>query len=537
MHDTVSHTKKILTPENEAERIVLTQGFSGSYADLSKLREATPDKNANVVRASFLVELLKEKSKNGYKGNTGLLVSRARVRGTFDLRSAHTEIDIAFHDCVFENEIDLTDAEIVGLYLPGCSTPRLSLHRTKINGDLNLNEGFRVDFGIDAIGATISGRVDLSEADISNYGAVAFSGDGMRVGVDLDAKGTEFEGSIHLYGARIKRDLCLSGAKIDGFLFLSCAVIGGVLSITKLSGRVQRADLSDCRARILEDDHSTYKVFQDFVVDGLDYKRLVSSIPTQDRIANLLSTSNHRSLDATGSGPTYRNHCEWLRDIEDVDFAPEPFTQLARVLRRSGDRSGAAKTLYWREVRVRQVAYNRAQAGVDGTVRAAFFSIVADIRRVLNIFFRYLYGYGHRPEWSLFWIFWIILLTALLYGKVYAEGQMAPNSDVILNSKHWLDAIRIASEIGSNPLHVWSGYSGTEPMPSYIDYETFGAFYYAVDLFIPLDAIGQENSWSPSYDRGWWGTIGWWMRFPVQLAGWITTAIGAAALAGLIGKS
>jgi hypothetical protein len=68
------------------------------------------------------------------------------------------------------------------------------------------------------------------------------------------------------------------------------------------------------------------------------------------------------------------------------------------------------------------------------------------------------------------------------------------------------------------------------------DYTTFNAALYALDLFIPLDALGQEAAWAPSPVRGVWGTIGFATGWLTQLSGWLITAIAAAAVAGIVGR-
>lgn len=80
------------------------------------------------------------------------------------------------------------------------------------------------------------------------------------------------------------------------------------------------------------------------------------------------------------------------------------------------------------------------------------------------------------------------------------------------------------------PLGLW------EASASYQDYETFSAFGYGFDLFIPLDALGQEAAWAPSYGRGAWGAVGYWLRWGIQVAGWLITFVSAAMLTGLVGK-
>ena len=110
---------------------------------------------------------------------------------------------------------------------------------------------------------------------------------------------------------------------------------------------------------------------------------------------------------------------------------------------------------------------------------------------------------------------------------------MAPNSDVILTSGAWLDAVKTyeaCKSACSLPLSEWL------KTPDAQDYETFNRWIYGLDLFVPLDALGQENTWAPSKVRG---DLGWWayyLRMPIQMAGWIITAVGAAVVTGLIGR-
>ena len=180
----------------------------------------------------------------------------------------------------------------------------------------------------------------------------------------------------------------------------------------------------------------------------------------------------------------------------------------------------------------------------------------AEIAYGLSSLFRWVFGYGHLPALVLWFVGGLWLFSVLLYSGVFLSGQMAPNSAVVLTSAEWLEAVAgacaavdwkmegwnalapvvdSARYIGDGtcqqPLHRWLDSAGAAP-----DYETFNARLYALDLFVPLDALGQENSWAPSKDRGWWGWFGYAMRMPIQMAGWIITAVGTAVVTGLIGR-
>ena len=51
---------------------------------------------------------------------------------------------------------------------------------------------------------------------------------------------------------------------------------------------------------------------------------------------------------------------------------------------------------------------------------------------------------------------------------------------------------------------------------------------------IPIINLGQTDTWGPSTERGDWGRRLWRYGFFLQIAGWIVTALGAAAITGII---
>ena len=54
------------------------------------------------------------------------------------------------------------------------------------------------------------------------------------------------------------------------------------------------------------------------------------------------------------------------------------------------------------------------------------------------------------------------------------------------------------------------------------------------DLVVPIVSLGQEAAWAPSTTRGPWGWWLWGARWWLISLGWIVTAIGAAAVTGVI---
>ncbi len=69
-----------------------------------------------------------------------------------------------------------------------------------------------------------------------------------------------------------------------------------------------------------------------------------------------------------------------------------------------------------------------------------------------------------------------------------------------------------------------------------LHYERFSAPAYAADVFIPLIDFGQESTWSATTAKGFWslGFMAYWMAWLLKAFGWFITALGAAAITGII---
>jgi hypothetical protein len=191
---------------------------------------------------------------------------------------------------------------------------------------------------------------------------------------------------------------------------------------------------------------------------------------------------------------------------------------------------------------------NRARLKMtpDGTWKAAFLSLWYDLTHPIRIFIDYMFriiaGYGHRPFRSIPLLIVLIAVTTFPAHMAWEEGSFAPNSAVIQNSKDW----KKYDKAEEKPAHVWSGdvppEVWTKPTPDAEwkhhapgqDWETFNRYAYGLDVVIPIINFGQTEAWAPSTNRGWWGKQLYWMRWVLGALGWIVTALGAAAITGVI---
>ncbi|MGC1428912.1 MAG: hypothetical protein WA822_10010, partial [Albidovulum sp.] len=136
-------------------------------------------------------------------------------------------------------------------------------------------------------------------------------------------------------------------------------------------------------------------------------------------------------------------------------------------------------------------------------------------------------GYGYRPLRSVGALFILWVVASLLAYAAWDEGSFAPNSDVILSSDEWTVLANDSSVY--NPAKSWSDKHAAGQ-----DWETFSPWAYGFDIVVPILNVGQTDAWAPSTNRRGWGWRLWWARWFLSSFGWIISALGAAAITGLI---
>ena len=408
-----------------------------------------------------------------------------------------------------------------------------------VGGSVYLHDGFAATGVVNLGGAKVGGQLVCAGGRFDGAGGVALNCNTLTVGADMyflssNAKDGQQASPCHLTGvvdlrrARIDGDLEFSGVRFDGALHMDSVRVNEGFIWQAIDGEVPVLNLTEAKVGVLRDDAASWKAVEFLVLSGFSYESVQSPMGIAERLAWLMRKAE-RGLPKEMIGHLQAQ--PWLTAARS-DFDPQPYTQLAKVLDAQGNRGGAARVLEVRETKVRAAAQRRALGRVDGEWRSGFASLPAAGLAVWDLLFRWLFGYGHKPGRALIWVFGIWLFGLWLYGNAYAAGQMAPNSDVIVSSPHWIAAVETADACGGcvQPLTEWLD------SPDAQDYETFSAGLYALDLFVPLDALGQESTWAPSKVRGGWGRLGYWARMPIQLMGWIITAVGAAVLTGLVGR-
>ena len=531
--------------------------------------ESEPDRH---VRASLIRYLLLGGCKTPERGKRphpkGVVLHRAIITGDLDFGSCASQLSLQLFDCVFLQKLNLRDAKLGGLYLSGSKlTQGADCQRVKIETALHLRTNFQSTATIDLDGARIGGQLACSGGRFDGAGGKALKCDAATIGADVFLRaGFEAKGLVDFVRADIGGNLQLRSARLDGTIVLEAAKIGQTLFLENLE-RVEdperdknTIDLTDTQCGTLHDTPEAWDAFDEINLTHFRYDRLHKLHSAGFRL-KWLDRAKQDALEKIAAAD--------LSFKDPKDFDPFPYTHLSKVLEDSGQRRAAARIREAREDRVARAEFQRAVLRKPLNDDGPFLIPGAMLRRLVRGVFKLLFGYGNAPARVIWTILVIWGASWGLYGTAYVKGQFAPNDAVVLTSAHWIDAAahpdackpvkwsatysgmwsaNPRTELPDDcamPLHIWSkGLDADEvrkgppmdPALEAADYETFKAWLYALDLFVPLDALGQETAWAPSRDRGRWGRLAYYMRMPIQLSGWIITAIAAAVLTGLVGR-
>lgn len=561
----------------EAEAKVLAAAKAGEVAELSPdgFRPEEPSV-ATRIRAALVRFLMLGGDDANPVHPRGVMIQGAWIAAKLDLEACETQLDLKLAACHFDDLPDFTDSHLGGLYLPGSKLPGLRGIRIRIEDNLHLRALLRDEGPLPFVamgpvviaGARIGGTLSCIGGRFNGAGDRALNADAMSVGVSVFLRdGFHAKGEVNLIQTTIAGQLDCSGGRFDGdggralngtamavgtdvFLRDGFTAIGTVnLRRAEIAGMLQvraarfegEIDLTESRAGVLVDDAVTWQQATSVKFSGFRFRSVQSRMAVAERL-KLLNRSYQEDLAVTATGK--RHFTEKPRD-----FDPRAYGELARAYLRQGERKAAALVLEVREDRSRDAELRRVQA--EELPGFAIDVTLARLRWLAMWVFKGLFGYGHRPARVFVTLIPLWLALALFFGTVYDKGQFTPNSDVIVTSTGWLDAVKDGCPLPSDetfaaktsegcdmPLTLWTGDTSRALPPSNVakDYETFNPVLYAADLFLPLNTIGQTEAWAPSKDRGTWGWWGYYLRFPVQLFGWIVVAMSAAILTGLIGR-
>lgn len=551
-----------------AEATLLAHAAAGTLCQLGATRPEATDPAAPRIRADLLAHLISGGSAAAPVAPQGIRLIGAVIEGALVLSFTTAKGETDLRLCTFTQPVAARRARFEQLVLSGSLLPGLQAEGAEIAGSVFL------------LGLSATGRISLANASIGGqlalHGATlcGLTAQGARIGASAYLRASQdqpftsqgevslanatIDGQLACDGARFHSPggvaLTLQGAEISGDVLLRdqgalpFQALGEVrLSGTRIGGQLdcasaefsnpggralsgQRMDvaaeffwqhvtvhegslhLPSARVGDLVDDLASWPGKGRSYLDGFTYDRITRDAPVD--AATRLAWLKRCARSAEGR------------------FLPQPYGQCARVLYAMGHEAEARRILEAQarlKGRARRAAarargrWGRAMAVLDGLWDGAARAVV---------------GYGYAPFRALVWLAALIALAAILAGLAWSEGSFAPNNDLIAATDGW-QALLLqdclpdpAPGCLANPAEAW-----TAPAGAGVDWEGFQPLAWGADLVIPVVELGQTAAWQPSSARGSWGHLLWWARWPLIYAGWIVTALAAAAATGIIQRS
>ncbi len=475
--------------------------------------------------------------------------TRAKVAGTVNLNSAKIGGQLAFVGTQLDGKddeaINLESASISDILLLRDATVfgTIDAKRARIGGQLIAKDSTFDGRGGKALeadhlitgdslllrdvhatgcvafpGASIEGQLVLNRSKFIGGGKTALYAEGVDIRHSLIIDGTDVTGSASFPKANIDGSMEINDVDLDGLDDVALnahgmKVKGDLLirSVRRISGRVQ---LSSAHVRSLVDTPSILPALPNsLILDGFSYDAIGTAAPV-----------------------TFAARRKWLEVGSNWqgEFRPQPYTQLAKVLRQMGHAGEARKVLIERE---RLLAHHRLtadraeyQAALHGNAMergdAGWIWLRMRGLQVWTWLTRIVAGYGYAPQRALYCALVIVPLFALLYFLFWRLGAMVPADAILLVSPEWAEAVAAKP---SAPSHVWQG-------PAQKHYETFYSLPYALDVFLPVVDLGQQSTWSQTTETwtGWAARLTTWA---LQTLGYVVTSLGLAAATGIIQRN
>ena len=314
--------------------------------------------------------------------------------------------------------------------------------------------------------------------------ALHASGVEVKQGVLLD-KNFKAEGQVNLVGAKIEGDLVCDGseflskgervvldassARVDGNVYFRNGFAWGG-EIKFLNAQVGR-DFQWCKAKVSPDvakfpdapkfpenavlnlQRATVGTLRNCEDSWPDQGKLLLDGFIYDRIGDSAAASSDFQLG-------------WLKRQPQKQFFPQPYEQLASVLRKMGPADDD-----WRKVLIEKNEEHARHLHGPGWL---WFGLAGR-----------LIGYGYRP-----WIPFMLSLIVILIGSVvfkygYDSKIITPTGDKAYVVDK--DSTRRLTRKGTPEVSR--------------DYPVFNAFAYSLESFVPLGKLGISDNWSPNANR------------------------------------
>jgi hypothetical protein len=400
-----------------------------------------------------------------FRNSEGIALNteHAKIGGSMMLR-------FGFHA---EGEVRLFAAEVGGSVECDkailCNPEKVALNgeNASISGSMLLRFGFDAKGEVRLFGTEIGGSLECRGGTFVNAGAklAALRLDRTTIGGAVDLS-SEFraEGKVLIESSTINRQLNLSGANLSAdecTMSVRNTEIKGVLEIKLVNTSANTVvDLGNTSCAALSDDLLSWPLPGNLILDGFVYRRLEDHSAVKTRIgARIINWFRRQILRHCVPAKTNRID-DWLRRRLPAEksgsnglFRPQPYRQLATVLRAQGLDRDAKKILV-------EMARDRRKWGKEGS-RLRQWLLWVTIRS------------GYQPIRAGLMLIVLWIFGYVVFGIGYNVHVMVPIYKDVNPVKEVNPAVAATSSAPAN-------------------YEPFCAAIYAIDTSLPIISFGQR---------------------------------------------
>ena len=356
----------------------------------------------------------------------------------------------------------------------------LNLATAQIRGHVYLRNGFKSRGQLHIHSADIGNSIDLSGATLTEAVIAVVLQEATVRGTISICEGFASFGRVDVQSAQIGGNLVCDECKLP-LLYCANMTLEGDLRWTGVrDAKLTSLCLNGATIKSLRDERESWPSPGGLHLDGLTYEELI--------LHSARTEINRKNNELGPEHPLkVKDRVEWLQLQPQSDQAePQPWMQLAALLRTKGDDDGAKLVIF--QLRC-------AQAKPANKAMRAWKIAFARLQQ--------------QPLWVLAPIVLITSLATCLFWFASVRGAMAPTS--------------------KDAYAAWSSGSRMDSA-----YPRFNPFIYSLENGLPLVKFGLDDKWAPdpsykcravSFD-----TLRW-ARVLLILLGWLQATLLAAAIA------
>lgn len=335
----------------------------------------------------------------------------------------------------------------------------LSIDSIKIRGRINIR-GSNILGGITCLRASVSQEIYVHKTNI--YCKNFHNG---KMAISLNLASASVAGSLFMYESRI----------------------------------VGQIDLSSANFRSIEDDKESWPSRGFLSLNGCRYGIFIGGqVDVHERL---------RWLDLQFNNPG-----------SDI-FWPQPYEQLASVLRETGHSEDARTVMIEKE---------RRQRGAQRARMASYFWKTAYWLR--DTFLGQTVRYGWRPLRAVWWLGALLILGLVIFWSAEGAGALKPNAVVVLRAAEWAQCAEDGARRAASDETQLACF---KRQPQAAAYPQFNAFIYSADTLLPIVSFEMQEFWIPdeSIPYGRWARRYLWVHITF---GWALSLLAVAGFSGLI---